>query len=146
MKFLVPLLALAAIGCGTQQTAQGDAQPSPQAEAPTAQLTPAQSQMESDIQAGAEDLAKLEEAYNAAKERQEKNPGDEQAKTEFLEAAVKFGHESMMSPSLDTKVKYKQALKVYREVLALDPENKVAKQESDLIVQIYESMGRPVPE
>ena len=92
------------------------------------------------------DLTALEKNYDTAKALYEKEPKDAKAKDAFVDAAVSYGHESMMSPDLDPKVKYKQALRIYREVLKIDPENKVAKPESDLIIKIYKSMGRPVPE
>ncbi|HZT59071.1 MAG TPA: tetratricopeptide repeat protein [Pyrinomonadaceae bacterium] len=41
---------------------------------------------------------------------------------------------------------YKYALADFREVLKYDPENADAKQKSDMIVSIYQQMGRPVPD
>lgn len=88
----------------------------------------------------------LKKNYDTAKGVYEKKKDNKTAKEAFLTAAVTYGHESMMSPALEPKVKYRQALKIYREVLKIDPTNEVAKKESDLIVSIYESMGRPVPQ
>jgi tetratricopeptide (TPR) repeat protein len=93
----------------------------------------------------AADLEQLEATYDEAKAEYEKDKSNAANRDAFVAAAVKFGHESMMSPALDTSVKYRQALRIYREVLAIEPENEVAKRESELIIDIYESMGRPVP-
>jgi hypothetical protein len=90
-------------------------------------------------------LQTLEKAYVAAKATFAKKPKDPAAKKAFVNAAVKFGHESMMSNALDRSVKYKQALRVYREVLKIDPQNPVAKPESELIINIYKSLGKPIP-
>ena len=91
-------------------------------------------------------LAKLEKEYVAAKKALAKSPKDAKAKKKFADAGAKFGHESMMSPALSPRIKYRQALRVYREVLKVDPKNSVAKPEYDLIVSIYKQMGRPVPQ
>ena len=91
------------------------------------------------------DMKALEESYRTAKGVYERSPGNKTAKEAFVAAAVKFGHESMMTTELDPKIKYKQALRIYREVLEIDPENEVAKPESEMIVKIYEQMGKPVP-
>ena len=90
-------------------------------------------------------LTKLEKAYTAAKAGLAKSPKNAKAKADFASIGAAYGHESMVSPVLDPKVKYRQALKVYREVLKVDPNQPVAKKESELIISIYKSMGRPVP-
>lgn len=90
-------------------------------------------------------LKNLEKEYVAAKAAFAKKPKDAKAKDRFVVAGVRFGHESMMSPILDRKIKYKQALRVYHEVLKVDPKNPVASKETDLIESIYRQMGRPIP-
>lgn len=90
-------------------------------------------------------LAKAEKAYTALKANFTKHPKDAKAKKEYVAATVAYGHESMINPSLGPRVKYRQALKLYREALKLDPTNKVAKEESEMIIKIYKDMGRPVP-
>jgi len=90
-------------------------------------------------------IKKLEKDYVASKQAFAKAPKNKKVRDAFVRAGVRFGHESMVSPVLGTSVKYKQALRVYREVLKVDPTNPVAKKESDLIISIYKSMGRPVP-
>lgn len=90
-------------------------------------------------------LAKLEKAYKAAKAKLAKAPTNAKAKSDFATIGAAYGHESMISPALAPKVKYPQALRIYREVLKVDPNQKVAKSESELIISIYKQMGRPVP-
>ncbi len=51
----------------------------------------------------------------------------------------------MTSPLLGAKVKYPRALRLYREALKLDPNNKEAKANKKMIEDIYRSMGRPIP-
>jgi tetratricopeptide (TPR) repeat protein len=91
------------------------------------------------------ELKKLEKNYAAAKGALAKKPKDKKVRDTFVTAGVKYGHESMMSPDLSAKVKYRQALRIYREVLKVDPTNPVARKETDLIVSIYKQMGRPIP-
>lgn len=91
-------------------------------------------------------LQQLEKTYTAAKASFAKKPKDKKVREQFVTAGVKFGHESMVSPDLPPRLKYRQALRVYREVLKVDPKNEVAKKESDLIISIYKSMGRPIPD
>ncbi|MGV3617135.1 MAG: hypothetical protein ACO1SV_17545 [Fimbriimonas sp.] len=91
-------------------------------------------------------LKQLEKSYLAAKSALEKKPKDKKVRDQFVTAGVKFGHESMVSPDLGPRIKYKQALRVYKEVLKVDPKNEVARKETDLIVSIYKQMGRPIPD
>ena len=90
-------------------------------------------------------LATLEKNYLNSKKAFTKTPKDKKVREAYIKNAVIFGHESMISPALGTSVKYKQALRVYREVLKLEPKHPVARPEHDLIVNIYKQMGRPVP-
>lgn len=91
-------------------------------------------------------LKQLEKTYLSAKAAFAKKPKDKKAKDQFVTAGVKYGHESMVSPDLPPRLKYRQALRIYREVLKVDPKNEVAKKESDIIVSIYKQMGRPIPD
>jgi hypothetical protein len=96
----------------------------------------------------AEDVKQLkacEAAYSSTKAvfLKKKDPA---SKKKFVAATVKFGTAAMMSDVLDRKLKYRKALHLYREALKLDPANKEAKNNSDMIVSIYKSMGRPVPQ
>lgn len=91
-------------------------------------------------------LIPLNKKYRSTKAAYTAKPKDKKAKDAYVEATVKLGHETMISPDYPARFKYKKTLQLYREALKLDPNNPVAKQESDLIIKIYKQMGRPVPE
>ena len=59
-----------------------------------------------------------------------------------MEAAMYLMYDAQLPP----KDKYKPALKHFRIVLKLDPGNEEAKVNKDKIEEIYEQMGKPVPE
>jgi hypothetical protein len=90
-------------------------------------------------------LVPLEKKYKATKAVFVKKPKDKAAREAFIKATTIFGHETMVHPELPARTKYRDALRLYREVLKLEPNHPVAKKEHDLIVSIYEQMGRPVP-
>lgn len=90
-------------------------------------------------------LIKLEKAYRAAKAVLAKSPTNPKAKKDFAAIGAAYGHESMVSPVLTPHVKYPQALRIYREVLKVDPNQETAKSESALIIRIYKQLHRPVP-
>lgn len=98
--------------------------------------------------AGAQSAAQVKaygNAFAAAKKTFAARPKDPKARQGFVAAGDRFATSTMMSPDLDRKVKYRDALRIYREVLKVDPTNHEAKSNSDLIVSIYKSMHRPVP-
>jgi tetratricopeptide (TPR) repeat protein len=89
---------------------------------------------------GIESLAsKYEEAKNAFE--QAKN---NETKAAYVEATVKYGTAMMMS-DLPPREKYPKALELYEEALKQDPNNAEAKTNRQLILDIYESMGRQPP-
>jgi tetratricopeptide (TPR) repeat protein len=90
-------------------------------------------------------LIPLEKNYRLTKTAYLKQPKDKKLRDAFVKAATLYGHKAMMSKDLKTSVKYKEALRVYREVLKIEPKHPVAQPEHDLIVSIYKQMGRPVP-
>ena len=90
-------------------------------------------------------LNKLEKEYKAAKAKLAKSPKDKKVQKNFTDLASLYGHEVMLSPVLGAKVKYRQALHIFREVLKIDPKHPVAKGDSDQIIAVYQSMGRPIP-
>ena len=91
-------------------------------------------------------LKGLQSEWSAAQESFAKHPNDPKIRDRFVVAGVRFGHESMMSPLLNSHLKYAQALHVYKQVLKVDPKNPVAKKEADMMIQIYKSMGRKIPD
>jgi tetratricopeptide (TPR) repeat protein len=107
-----------------------------------------QAQMYANPKPTAEDLKQykaIEKQYLASKQAYSKKK-DAATKKKLVAATVKFGTAAMTTSALDRKVKYKKALALYREALKLDPKNKEAKNNSEMIVSIYKSMGRPVPQ
>lgn len=90
-------------------------------------------------------IQKLEKEYLAAKRDYKRNPKNKKAEERFVKAATIYGHECMVSPDLPARVKYRMALRAYREVLEIEPNHPVARPEHDLIVSIYKQMGLPVP-
>lgn len=92
------------------------------------------------------DLANYAKQYALAKSAFSRTPKSAAAKKAYVASTVRYATASMASDDLDRKVKYKQALKLYREALKVDPKNHEAKNNSDLIVSIYKSMHRPIPE
>jgi hypothetical protein len=90
-------------------------------------------------------LKPLDAKYRSTKAAYLKSPKDQKKKDAYIEATVKLGHETMVSNDYPASFKYKKTLSLYKEALKLDPNNPVAKQESELIISIYKQMGRPVP-
>ncbi len=84
-------------------------------------------------------------AYAKAKKVLAAKPKDKKAKQAFVVAGDRFATATMMSPDLDRKVKYRESLRVYREVLKVDPQNKEAKNNSEMIISIYKQLGKPIP-
>jgi len=91
-------------------------------------------------------LKGMEREWTSAQAAFAMHPTDPKAKQRYVIAGVRYGHESMMSPILTPHVKYSQALHIYKQVLKVDPTNPVAKKEADLMIRIYKSMGRKVPD
>jgi tetratricopeptide (TPR) repeat protein len=85
------------------------------------------------------ELVELEKAY-------EKNPKDEATKKKLVQATYDLGFKIEMDNSLPPFVKYRQALKLFRKALEIDPEHKDSIAQKEQIENIYRSMGRPVPE
>jgi tetratricopeptide (TPR) repeat protein len=90
-------------------------------------------------------LAALEKAYVQAKTAYAKNPKDGAAKKKLVACATTYADTVLVSPALKPTDKYPKALSLYREILRLDPKNKNAASNRDLIESIYKSMGRPIP-
>jgi hypothetical protein len=99
-------------------------------------------EMQSEGDADADRLMKeADKEYNTYKE----TPNDDTKK-----AAVKKSFEAAMYLMYDAQLpprdKYKPALKYFRIVLKLEPENEEAKVNKEKIEEIYEQMGKPIPE
>ena len=90
-------------------------------------------------------LAQYRKEYEAAKKTLSAKPKDKNAKQTFVVAGDRYAMAMMTAPSVPPKVKYPGALRLYREVLKVDPKNKEAANNSQMIIDIYKQMKRPVP-
>ena len=93
------------------------------------------------------ELVALEKVYTTTKKAYlvKGKKSAPKVKTASTDATYAYGYGSMTSPDLDRKIKYKQALSLFKECLSIDPTHKQAKSQYDLIVSIYKQMGKPVP-
>lgn len=107
---------------------------------PMAAPTPDQASIEADKK----QLATLQIAYDRAKASYSKSKSAS-AKDALIVATVRLGTATMSAPSLPPREKYPNALRYYREALALDPSNKEAANNKAMIEDIYRGMGRPIP-
>ncbi|RYG26306.1 hypothetical protein EON82_03915 [bacterium] len=90
-------------------------------------------------------LAKLQTAYATAKKALAAKPKDKKVRAAFVVAADRYATAMMVESTLPPRMRYPGALRIYREVLKVDPKNVEAKNNSKMIVDVYKSMGRPVP-
>lgn len=88
---------------------------------------------------------KFEEGTAVLDEMAKQAADDPALKQARINAHLKYADFYMYNDSLSPKVKYPAALRQYRAVLALDAANEEAKKGADLIIGIYNQMGRPVP-
>lgn len=91
------------------------------------------------------ELARLERVYQTAKKEWQAAKSNATKRKAYIDATVRLGTASMNAITLEPRVKYPRALRLYREVLAIDPKNKEAKDNKKMIEDIYRSMGRPIP-
>jgi tetratricopeptide (TPR) repeat protein len=91
------------------------------------------------------ELTAYGKAYAAAKKALAAKPKDKKLQKAFVVAGDRYATATMNAPSLPPRTKYRGALRLYREVLKVDPKNKEAANNSKMIIDIYKSMGRPVP-
>lgn len=86
-----------------------------------------------------EGIAELEGLYTSA-------PDDIALKQSIVSAHMKYGNYFMYNDTLAPRVKYPNALKHYKAVLKIDASNADAKDKANQIIEIYQMMGREVPE
>lgn len=84
-------------------------------------------------------------AYAAAKKALQAKPKDKKARSTFVAATNRLATGTMVAEGLPPKQRYPAALRLYREVLKIDPTNHEAKNNSEMIVAVYKSMHRPIP-
>ncbi len=86
-----------------------------------------------------EKVRKLQAAYDAA-------PQDAALKRQLVAAKVEYGNALRDLGQAGPRIYYPAALRMYRQVLALDAGHKEAAEKKKEIELIYQSMGRPIPE
>ncbi|MGH2575150.1 MAG: hypothetical protein ACRDFC_05550 [Ignavibacteria bacterium] len=74
------------------------------------------------------------------------NTKSEEDKKLCIKKQITAANYLMFESSLSPKQKYRAALRRYRRILELDPDNKEAAANKKQIEDIYQSMGMPVPE
>ncbi|MDD8017369.1 MAG: hypothetical protein PHP42_03240 [Bacteroidota bacterium] len=87
----------------------------------------------------------FEEGVNLLDDMAKSSPTDLALKQSLISAHLKYANFFMYNDSLPPKVKYPSALKHYRAVLKIDASNKDAQDNANMIIDIYKSMGREVP-
>jgi hypothetical protein len=87
----------------------------------------------------------LEKAYTSAKGALAKHPKSSTAKHTFAVAADMYATAAMTTSSMTPHQRYPLALKLYREVLKVEPSNHEAANNSEMIISVYKSMHRPIP-
>jgi hypothetical protein len=88
-------------------------------------------------------VSDLRAAYDTAK-REYAAAKSDTTKLALSKIATDYGI-AVMEGSGSPKEKYPKALSLYREALALDPSNSRAKKNEQMIIDIYEQLGRKPP-
>lgn len=86
-----------------------------------------------------------EEGIQQLDELAKSSPDDQAVKQSQISAHMSYAKYFMENDTLSPKVKYPNALKHYRAVLRLNPNNKNAQDNANQIIEIYKMMGREVP-
>jgi hypothetical protein len=141
-RSIATLLAASSIlicGCnsGNQEVGSPQAKATSTSSAPVTSAEPSEQKILA-VKDATPAYQKAKAAYDAAK-------GDAKLKGAYIEATNALADANLYADELAPRVKYPAALKFYREVLSVDPKNEHAMKESQQIVDIYKSMGRPVP-
>ena len=73
------------------------------------------------------------------------SPSDVSLRHSRVQAHLRYAAFLMYNDTIPQNVKYRLALKQFNHVLKLDPEQKDAREQKDLIEGIYKQMGREIP-
>jgi hypothetical protein len=92
-----------------------------------------------------EALSKASAAARLNMKKMSTTKGAVPAKKKCADTIYKEAEVVLVTPALGPKEKYPKALRLYREVVKLDPTNSKAKTTIKTIEDIYKSMGRPIP-
>lgn len=91
------------------------------------------------------ELARVEKLQRASQAAFAKAPKDPQKKKSYVQLTLTLANNVQASMALGSKEKYPKALRLYRDVLKVEPKNKEALFHKNRIEAIYKSMGRPIP-
>jgi hypothetical protein len=106
----------------------------------SAYRTTASSKETSERRPVALDIAQLEQNYTGAKRAYSASKTDPN-KTAYADATVTFAT-AVMAGEGKPNEKYPKALRLYNEALTVDPTNDEAKTNRQLILDIYNSLGK----
>ena len=144
-KYLYALAVTAFIfaGCSKMQDKTEEKKtttPPPTTQKPTNPTMDAQTQSGKD-----EKVDVYKKDADDAEAKYEKDKSDANKK-EAVAKILAAGNYMMFEANVPPKEKYRPALKYYRKVLALDPDNKEAEANKTRIEEIYTQMGMPIPQ
>jgi len=88
---------------------------------------------------------KFDEAIALLEAEKKAKPKDAAVTKALADASFAHGTSLMNDEALPPMRKYPAALRAFRKTMALDPSNKKAAENANMIESIYKSMGRPVP-
>lgn len=90
-------------------------------------------------------LTQLRAAQTSADKAFHARPRDAKVRQNYVYATVKLGMRTMYSAALTPHEKYTKAYVLFKEALKVDPTNRDAKENKELIESVYRSMGRKPP-
>lgn len=140
-KYLYALAVTAFIFAGCSKTEEKNNTAPP----PTTQK-PSGSPMDAQTESGKDDKVEIfKKDAEDADAQYDKDKSDANKKN-VVAKNLAAGNYMMFDANVPPKEKYRPALKYYRKVLALDPDNKEAEANKTRIEEIYTQMGMPIPQ
>ncbi len=91
------------------------------------------------------ELARLKANYERTKRAFQNNRNGSAQRKAHIQATMAYGTLMMNTVTMRPQEKYPGALRLFREVLAIDRNHAGARKNIELIEGIYRSLGRPVP-
>jgi hypothetical protein len=140
--FLIFTLLVAFAGCSKMEEKKPMVTPGTQNQEGTQNPHGFDSKKDSAADNQAEVLKKQAEDSYAAYKNEKSDYNKMDAINKNLAAGMYYTYDADLPP----KDKYKPALKFFRVVLELEPDNKDAKVNKEKIEEIYTMMGKPVPQ
>lgn len=94
---------------------------------------------------GSATLEDLRLQYEAARAELEANPDATETRDQFLVVAYMYAETRMYDPSLTPQEKYPESLRIFRDIVAMEPGHDDARAQIQVIEGIYRELGRPIP-